>query len=125
MSTPDEITGTESVITSGEIEQRIWYIEHWDCGQDDPDCGDEDCPRHGTTARELTALQELHEVMQAGPFETLISHDCFPSYVQDGREQQGGIPEDIAGYIDWESYAEDQYGDYTPVTFRGTSYQAQ
>lgn len=125
MNTPGELDGSEDLITSDEVQQRIWYIERWDCGEDEPDCLDDDCPRHGSTLEELTALRELHSVMKAGPLETLISEGYFPKQVQDEREDEGGIPEDLSDYIDWKSYVDDQLADYTPVTFRDSTYFAQ
>lgn len=125
MNVPDEITGSESIITLSEVEQRKWYIERWDCGQETPDCKDDDCPRHGTTAEELTALRDLHVTMSADSFETLISDEHFDQQVQDEREESGDIPDDMCSYIDWKSYAEDQRADHTSVTFRGGNYLAE
>jgi len=114
-----EITGTEDILTWDQVRHRVWYIESWDCGED-ADCGDDDCPRHGSTLEELTALRELQAEVSDG--ETLISESYLPRYVQSSREDEGGIPEDMAYYIDWEQYAEDQRAEYSSVTFRGTSY---
>ena len=125
MSEADEITGSENRLSKDEVDARLAYIEKWDCGQDEPDCGDDDCPRHGSTAEELAALQELEKAMNSSSLERLISEDSFQGYVQDERESEGGIPADLCYYIDWKSYAEDQQSEYAPVTFRGYTFYAE
>lgn len=127
-SDSDEITGTEDFLTEDQIKRRVWYIESWDCGDDLPDCGDDDCPRHGSTADELRDLRELQTEVDSGSYATLISENYFPAYVQNEREERGdgdSIPADLAQYIDWKSYAEDQESEYSSVTFRGTTYYTQ
>lgn len=123
MNGSDEITGQEDILTEDQIRHRVWYIEHWDCTGEDDSCQDEDCPRHGVTAEELAALKELQSEISEG--ETLISEDYFPAYVRSERQDQGGIPEDLADYIEWDAYTEDQRSEYSQVTFRGTTYYVQ
>lgn len=128
MTDSDEITGTEDILTENQIRHRVWYIESWDCGEDLPDCGDDDCPRHGSTSDELRDLRELQTEVDSGSYATLISENCFPAYVRserEGREGGDSIPADLALYIDWESYAGDQESEYSSVTFRGTTYYTQ
>ncbi len=111
----DEITNTQDIINSRDVEERITELE----ATTDIDEYEQE---------ELTKLRALCEEVNSSEWEFglgLINADYFTEYAEQIAEDIGAIDPNAVwplNYIDWEAAAEALKGDYTTVEFDGQEY---
>lgn len=117
MVTTQEITSTEDIIDSRDVEERITYLERDEDSLEDYE------------RTELGTLKALREEAQGycdwNGGTQLIRDTYFEDYAQELAEDIGAISSDAAwplGCIDWEQAADELKVDYTSVSFDGVDY---
>lgn len=153
MSKFDEITNSQEIIDSRDIEERIEYLESersdyqeehnlpdWDEFKNSPVVEDDDLEKwafweDSDEGVELTALCALRDDLLEGYCDdwkygvALIRDDYFQVYAEELVKDIGDLPEDLPWYIqsniDWKGVADDIRQDYTRGEFDGVTYWAR
>ena len=113
--TTTEITNSQDILDSRDIQERIDYLE----SLEDADEADKE---------ELGELVALKEEAFSSEWEcgiTFISEDSFEDYAREFAEDIGAIQDDTnwpSNCIDWEQAARELRMDYTEVDFDGVAY---
>ena len=120
---PDEITGTEDILDTRDIDERIKWLE---------DTSDKDDPDYDDEQEELAALVAFRD--EAQPYcldwqygEALISEGHFQEYAGELADDLGLYSRDQSmqwplNHIDWQAAADELKYDYTAVELMGTTY---
>jgi hypothetical protein len=139
MNPKNEISNTEDVIDSRDIEERInWLIENRDEFQaentlpdylgfesDDESKWAEWDSEYGQELRNLETLRNDCDTSEWKDGVQLIRDTYFEDYAQELAEDIGAINRNSTwpnNCIDWEQAADELKIDYTPVEFDGVDY---
>ena len=129
MSATNEITNSDDVIDSRDIEGRIDYLES---SRDDFQTKEEWNESEEKT--ELESLISLRDDLEGYCDDwkygvTLIRDSYFTEYAEELCKDIGELPKElpwyIANHIDWEGVAEEIKVDYTSAEFDGVTYWAR
>ena len=115
----DEITNSDKFINSSDVVERITELSRMTSRED----WEED---------ELVRLRDLHDQL-TGIFSenalrinnpTLVLEDDFEDYCRTTADDMGDIREEgsVAGFVDWEAYADHVRVDWADVDFDGVTY---
>ena len=114
-----EITNSEDIIDSRDIEERIHYLETLEDEMNESD------------KAELETLKGLREEYNGSDWEdgvALVRDSYFKDYAIELAEDTGAIGTNYQwplNHIDWEAAAQELLIDYTQLDFDGVTYYAR
>lgn len=124
-----EITNTEDIIDSRDIQARIDYLESLEEEDEEAtDADEEPMALCDDEREELRLLQEFKDEANTSEWKygmTFIRDDYFEDYAREFAEDIGAIGKDDqwpATCIDWERAARELQMDYTGADFDGITY---
>jgi hypothetical protein len=113
----DYIGGEQSVVINSQVNDRIAELGRWGKGPDVEDMTDDERDELDV----LVAFRDNLEREFNTHFDnlTIVPENGLAEFLRYYFEASGDVSQHIAAYVDWEKFAADNGGDFTPVVFNG------
>jgi hypothetical protein len=137
-TTPDEISFSEDVLDSRDIQSRIDWLDEQildieddinDAKHDGEEVPDEWVTDRDEYQEELDGLQSFKDNVDSSEWEdglTLINRDYWQEYVEELCEELGYVSDDLPNFIrsniDWEAVADELEADYSTADIEGEQF---